>query len=145
MKFQAKIEEYSFTDNKLTLQLSFVTDETLAFIEKGKELDKFLKFEITIPRGEEGSYEQQKKIWAMTRDILIYLNRKNNSLLVNSENLRAVYETSIRPMFPARTIEIDGTSHSYLPSMSDLTMEERGFVIQRIEDTYSVIGIDFSE
>lgn len=143
MKFKAKIKSYSYETNEITLSVSFITDEILLSFEKGMESDKLLTVDIAVSRGDEGSYEQQKKIWAMTREILLFLHKKNPSLLVNSVNLRAVYEASIRQLFPARTLEIDGATHTYLPSMGDLTMEERAFVIEQIEDKYSPMGVDF--
>jgi hypothetical protein len=145
MKFKGKIKDYNYEKEEVVIKLSFITDEVLGFLEKGKELDKFLNFDSSIPRGQEGSYEQQKKIWVMAKDILLFLNKKNKNLLINQENLRAVYETSIRQLFPARTIEIDGTVSTYLPSLSDLTMEERAFVIEQIEEKYSPMGVDFDD
>lgn len=135
------IDSYDVKTNKLVMKPAFITDDTLEFIENNK--GKTLKYQVNGFR-ENGSYEQQKKIWVMCRTILKWHNSKNPSFQVNAENLRAIYET-IRNLFPARQIEIDGSIQYYLPSLEDLSKEERFFVIQQIEDKYSKLGVIFDE
>lgn len=132
--------DYDPETNILQIQLSFITPEDQEKLEYGVLEKQDHKFKHRIKRTSSVS-EQQRKCWyGSLRTIVI-----ESELMPTAERLRKFDETMRKRCFPAHEIDLgdldEGNEEDiFVPkSMTEMSHEEMGGVIQSLHDLYDFI------
>lgn len=138
MEFHGKIQSFDTTHNLVTIRASFLTPEEHEGLQHIIESGKIQKISSKDLRKKSMTYDQQKKFFVDICKILLFFK-----IDPNPENKRALYEQEKRACFPITYLELAGERIPSIPSITDLSLEELNYAIEKLEERYSDLGVNF--
>lgn len=126
--------------SEITLSTKFMSPDQIQTLIDFINEDKYIKIKVSLIKQLSKSYKQLQKYYADINKILSAIGveiTKDNVQTIDYELKKSVMDCEVKI--------VDGKPFIIVPSKSNMTVEQMNYLIQKLEETYSFLGIDFSK
>ena len=139
-EFMAKPIKWNNDLSEVTLYTKFMSPDQIQTLIDFINEDKYIKIKVSLIKQLSKSYRQLQKYYADINKILSAIGveiTKDNVQTIDYELKKSVMDCEVKI--------VDGKPFIIVPSKSNMTVEQMNYLIQKLEETYSFLGIDFSK
>lgn len=139
-EFMAKPIKWNNDLSEVTLSTKFMSPDQIQTLIDFINEDKYIKIKVSLIKQLSKSYKQLQKYYADINKILLAIGvevTKDNVQTIDYELKKSVMDCEVKI--------VDGKPFIIVPSKSNMTVEQMNYLIQKLEETYSFLGIDFSK
>lgn len=139
-EFMAKPIKWNGDLSEVTLSTKFMSPDQVQTLIDFINEDKYIKIKVSLIKQLSKSYKQLQKYYADINKILSAIGveiTKDNVQTIDYELKKSVMDCEVKI--------VDGKPFIIVPSKSNMTVEQMNYLIQKLEETYSFLGIDFSK
>ncbi len=139
-EFMAKPIKWNNDLSEITLSTKFMSPDQIQTLIDFINEDKYIKIKVSLIKQLSKSYKQLQKYYADINKILSAIGveiTKDNVQTIDYELKKSVMDCEVKI--------VDGKPFIIVPSKSNMTVEQMNYLIHKLEETYSFLGIDFSK
>lgn len=141
MEFYGKIDKYDSDKEELIFKLSFIDPESMEKINKLLTERKRHKITIRGVRVKDELADLTRRRWFYTLKRIL----ESQGIIPDPDTLSAFHNDIKESEFEAKEFTVDGKVIPVVPSLTSLPDDEVNTVINKLQERYSRIGVDFTK